>query len=238
MRKHIPNFISLLNLVSGVLAVYFILIKEPGVAFIFFALSLGFDFLDGLAARVLKSGSEIGKQLDSLADIVSFGLTSTAMVFMIFQMVLLKEPDSKIKELSIVNQILISSVLIIPIFAALRLAKFNLQKETDFFMGLPVPAFALFWAGIYFDMNYNHSFFGQSLNPWFLFGIVLITTIMMVIPLPMLSLKFKNLYLIDNFSRYLLILASIFLLAFTGIAGLPLMILTYILLSLLRILLT
>lgn len=238
MKKHIPNFITILNLVSGVAAVYMVLMKDPKSAIIFFALSLVFDFLDGLAARILKSSSEIGKQLDSLADIVSFGLFSTAMVFMIFQIVLLQGPVFQIEELSILNKILLFSALIIPIFSALRLAKFNLQKETEFFMGLPVPAFAIFWSGIYYDMNFNHSFFGQNLNVWFLFGILLVTTIMMVIPLPMLSLKFKNLKILDNFGRYLLIISAVPIIAFTGIAGLPLLILTYILLSLLRILLT
>ena len=238
MTKHIPNLLTLLNLASGTIGIYMILSGEYSLALIFFALSIGMDFADGFAARLLQAGSEIGKQLDSMADLVSFGLFSMAMVFSVFQLIIPGSEGSWFSDLSFLQKIKIISLLIIPLLSALRLARFNLQEQSDYFVGLPVPAFALFWAGIYYDMHVNQSFFGQDLNPWFLWAIVMVMSLMMVVPLPMLSLKFTSLSFRKNFASYILLIAALIILAFTGIAGLPLVILTYILLSLLRIVLT
>jgi CDP-diacylglycerol--serine O-phosphatidyltransferase len=173
-----------------------------------------------------------------MADLVSFGLFSMAMVFSVFQLIISGSEGSWFSDLSVIQKIQIISLLIIPLLSALRLARFNLQEQSDYFVGLPVPAFALFWAGIYYDMHVNQSFFGQDLNPWFLWAIVMVMSLMMVVPLPMLSLKFTSLSFRKNFASYILLIAALIILAFTGIAGLPLVILTYILLSLLKILLT
>ncbi len=238
MKKHIPNLLTLLNLASGTIGIYLVIGGNPKMALYFLFAAFIFDFADGFFARLLKAGSEIGKQLDSLADIVSFGLFSAAMIFSIIKIVLLPSGDQEISNLSFMEKLLLGSVAIVPVFAAIRLAKFNLQEDTSFFLGLPVPAFALFWAGIYYDMNFNQGFFGKELNLWFSLAVMLVTSILMIVPLPMLSFKFSNLKLRENSARYLLILASIVIISLTGIPGLPIVILTYILLSLVRILIT
>lgn len=237
MKKHIPNLITLLNLVSGSVALYMVLLGKPQMALIFFFAAVVFDFADGLAARLLRATSEIGKQLDSLADLVSFGLVPAAMIFTLLQQSS-DHPVNGFAEMNFFGKVMLASVLIVPALAALRLAKYNLLPPSDFFAGLPAPAFALFWTGIYYEVVFSGELFGQPVGSWFLWGVMVVMSVLMVVPLPMLSLKFKSFGLIDNFSRYLLLLIAAVILVFTGIAGLPLVILTYILLSLVRILLT
>lgn len=237
MKKHIPNFITLLNLASGTLGIYMIFQGNPSWALIFFFAAIVFDFLDGLAARVLNSASEIGKQLDSLADIVSFGLLSAAMIYSILSKSFLSDA-SDLPGFSLIEIVLLGSVVLVPMMAAIRLAKFNLQKDTSYFLGLPVPAFALFWAGIFYDIHMNELFLGKELNSWFIWAVMLLTSALMVIPLPMISFKFSNFKFRENSGRYMLLLIAVLILAFSGIPGLPIVILMYILLSLVNILLT
>ncbi len=237
MKRHIPNLITLLNLASGSVALYLVLMGNPKVALLFFFAAVVFDFADGLAARLLRAPSEIGKQLDSLADLVSFGLVPAAMIFALLQQHC-DPPVNGFAEMSLLEKGMLVSVLIVPALAALRLAKFNLLPPSDFFAGLPAPAFALFWAGIYYEVIVSGGLFGQAVGSWFLWGVMVVMSLLMVVPLPMLSLKFKSFGLMTNFSRYLLLLIAAVILVFTGIAGLSLVILSYILLSLVRILLT
>jgi CDP-diacylglycerol--serine O-phosphatidyltransferase len=237
MKKQIPNFITILNLLAGTLAIFMVLNEQPQAALILFVASLVFDFGDGLAARLLKADSEIGKQLDSLADLISFGLVPAAMIFMVMKNASVPEAG-QLTDLNILQKGLLLSVLIVPALAAVRLARFNLLPPADFFLGLPTPAFALFWMGIYYDFSVNQSIFGQSVSVWFLWTVMVLMSLFMLVPLPMLSLKFSSFKIITNFSRYLLILVSAVILLFTGVTGLPLVVLTYILLSLIKILLT
>lgn len=238
MKKHIPNVLTLLNLASGSIALYMVLNNQPVEAFWFFIASIFFDFADGLAARLLKATSEIGKQLDSLADLVSFGLVPAAMIFMIIRQIVAPGSDALVGDISNAHKAILFTVLFVPAFAALRLARFNTLPSTDHFIGLPTPAFALFWTGIYYDFSLHQSFFGQSINAWFVWGVMVLMSLMMIVPLPMLALKFKNFKLFPNFAKYMLLVLSALILIFTGIPGLPLVVLTYILLSLVRILLT
>lgn len=238
MKRHLPNLITLLNLVSGGAALYMVLDNKPALALAFLLASVVFDFLDGLVARLLKATSEIGKQLDSLSDLVSFGLVPSAMIFMVMKMVIAPGDPDLIGDIPLVYKAMYFSVLFVPVFAALRLARFNLEPSTDFFIGLPTPAFALFWTGIYYDYMFNQAIFGQTINAWFLWGVMILMSFMMIVPVPMLTLKFKDFKILPNFTRYLLIATSAVIIAFTGIAGLPLVVLTYILLSLLKIVLT
>lgn len=237
MKKNIPNIITLLNLVSGSIALYMVLMGNPEPAMLFFTAAVVFDFADGLAARLLKATSEIGKQLDSLADLVSFGLVPAAMIFTLLQLSS-DHPGNGFGEMVFIEKAMLVSVLIVPALAALRLAGFNLMPPSDFFLGLPTPAFALFWTGIYYEFFSSGSFFGQAVGGWFIWALMIVMSGLMVVPLPLLSLKFKSFGVRANSSRYLLLLFAVMVLIFTGIAGLPLVILTYIILSLLRILLT
>ena len=227
MKKQIPNTITLLNLAAGSAAIWFVFKGEPVIVMVLFAVAAFSDFADGFTARMLRVTSETGKQLDSFADLVSFGLLPAAMIFMLLT-------DAT----GLPGSIMQISVLFVPVLAALRLARFNLLPPSDFFAGLPTPAFALFWTGIYYDISTSGTFFGEPLSAWFIWTLMLVTSIMMIIPLPMLSLKFTNFRIVPNFSRYLLILLAVIILIFSGLPGLPLVILGYILLSLVRILLT
>jgi CDP-diacylglycerol---serine O-phosphatidyltransferase len=223
---------------SGTVAILMVLSDRPGLAVIFILAAALFDFLDGTAARLLKSTSEIGKQLDSLADIVSFGLVPAAFLYKIIQYLLGIEQDDPFWSGPVVSVVALASILIVPVFSAIRLARFNTQKPGGDFLGLPVPAYALFWTGIYYDVIINGSLYGQNISIWFTLVIMIGLAGLMIIPLPMISLKFTDLKLRNNVFRYLTLLLGIFMLIILHIPGLPVLILIYILLSLVRIVLT
>ena len=125
-----------------------------------------------------------------------------------------------------------------PAFSAIRLARFNTEKdEGAFFYGLPTPAHALFWTGIFWQFMENDNIFGTPLNLFFMWAIMLIMASHMILPVPMYSLKFLHMRLRGNLVRYLLLLMAVVILIFMGLGGLPLVILVYILLSLLNLLL-
>ncbi|MEX0986174.1 MAG: CDP-alcohol phosphatidyltransferase family protein [Bacteroidales bacterium] len=236
MRKNIPNIITLLNLASGSVAVYLVLQGESELALYFFLAAIIFDFADGFTARLLHVISPLGKQLDSLADMVSFGLLPATMIFTLLESAF--SPGGNGDVLLFREKAMMFSVVIVPVLAALRLARFNLLEESDYFTGLPTPAFALFWTGIYYDYHVHGGIFGHPASGWFIWAVMIVISLLMVIPLPMISLKFKNFRFLPNFIRYLFLLISAIILLLTGIPGLPLVVLTYILLSLVRILLT
>lgn len=238
MKKHLPNFITLLNLAAGCVALIMVFYDQTTWVLILMFTALIADFMDGLIARLLHVKSETGKQLDSLSDLVSFGILPAAMIFITLKSILLGDPELSIHDLSLLPKVMLGLIVIVPIFAALRLARFNLLDDLEIFIGLPTPAFAIFWTGIYYNFSLDLSIFGQTVNAWFFMALVLVMTLFMLIPLPMLSLKFSNFSFVPNFSRYLLIVLSLIIILLTGIPGLTLVVLTYILLSLLRILLT
>lgn len=239
MKKHIPNFITLCNLMAGSIAILMVFSDRPGLAVVFVLAAALFDFLDGTAARLLKSTSEIGKQLDSLADIVSFGLVPAAFIYKIIQYQLGIGQESSFWTGPVVSTIAMLCILIVPVFSTIRLARFNTQKEgSGDFSGLPVPAHALFWTGIYYDVIINGSLYGQELSIWFTLVIMIVLAGMMIIPLPMISLKFKDLKFRNNIFRYLTLLFGTIMLIILQIPGFPVLILIYIFLSLVRIVLT
>lgn len=233
--KHLPNTITLLNLTSGCVAVVFAMGGEPGTAALFILLASVFDFLDGFTARLLKAYSEIGKQLDSLADMVSFGVAPGMIAF-----VLMKEAIPGVNmSLSAIhtspwNWILLASPFLIPAFSALRLAKFNIdERQTVNFIGMPTPANAILWAS--FGLMVQFGDYPEI--PVLIFTAtniligVIFTSLLLVSELPMFSLKFAGLSLYANWFRYLFLLAALLLLIFMGVYGLPLVILLYIALS-------
>lgn len=220
MIKHIPNTITCLNLLSGCVAVIFALQGNFDVVVLCVVLSALFDFCDGLAARLLKAYSPMGKELDSLADLVSFGL---APALLVYHLLLATLPQ----EYAWVAYV----ALLIPVFAALRLAKFNIdESQATTFKGLAVPANALWWLGAY-DLYVN--------QPQTEVGLILLVAsiplfaYLMVCNLPMFSLKFAGLGWRGNEMRFVLLTASVALLIWQGIAGFAAIIGLYILLSLL-----
>jgi CDP-diacylglycerol--serine O-phosphatidyltransferase len=220
MKKHIPNFITCLNLICGCFAVFFgfkaIMDGNFSLPFYFILAAAVFDFLDGMMARLLNAYSETGKQLDSLADMVSFGLAPGAVVVALIGSTTVE-----------VHNLLPFSGFIIPVFSALRLAKFNIvERQTSSFLGLPTPANALFFAGL----AYSYSQFFIE-NPYWLIAITVIFCVLLVCNIPMFSLKFKNLKLKGNEIRYIFLLCAIFIVIFLMNNALLWVILGYIFIS-------
>jgi len=236
MKKHIPNFITLLNLACGTVAIVLALEGQWQWSVYLLFLAALFDFMDGMVARMLNAGSETGKQLDSLADMVTFGVLPAIFIYTIFrQQFILAETGLYPPFL---QWTMLISVLMVPSLSAIRLARFN-QGESGgtFFRGLPTPAHALFWAGLYWQFMKEGLLFGTSVNLYFLWTIMLIMAMHMIMPVPMYALKFNNFRIRGNLIAYLLLVITVVILILTGIPGITLVILTYILLSLLNLLL-
>ena len=238
MKRHIPNLITLLNLACGTAAIVLALEGQWRLAVYLILAASVFDFLDGFAARMLKAYSETGKQLDSLADMVSFGVLPAVFIYTLFKNLFLNQPVDSGKFYNYLQWLVLASVLLVPAFSAIRLARFNLEEDQGtFFHGLPTPAHALFWTGIFWQMMESGSLFGSPLNLFFMWAIMLIMAFHMILPVPMYSLKFEHFRLRGNLIRYLLLLLSLVILLSVGWGGLSLIILLYILLSLLNLLL-
>ena len=222
LMKNIPNTITCLNLFSGSLACVLSLEKNYIGAFIFIVFAAIFDFLDGFAARLLKAYSPLGKELDSLADVVSFGLAPGLLVFSFLR----EMPESS----SIGTGIHFTGFLI-PVFAAIRLAKFNIDtRQTNSFLGLPVPANALFWGALIPALN-TGCISGGLFPSLMMIPLILVFCCLMVSELPMFSLKFKTCHWSGNERQYSLIIITILLILFFRISGISLSIVAYILMS-------
>jgi CDP-diacylglycerol--serine O-phosphatidyltransferase len=240
MKKQIPNLLTLLNLACGTVAIVLSLEGQWQWAVYLLLAAAVLDFMDGLAARLLKAESDTGKQLDSLADMVTFGVLPALFIYGIFrqQFPLVGDGKESAGILQPLQWIIYFTLLLVPAFTAIRLSRFNLQASGEtFFSGLPAPAHALFWTGIYWQFMQEGNLFGTPLNLYFLWAIVLIMAFHMILPVPMYTLKFEHFRLRGNLIRYLLLLISVLILVITGLAGLSLVVLTYILLSLLNLLL-
>lgn len=185
-----------------------------------------FDFFDGMAARALHISSAIGKELDSLADVVTFGVAPSAMVFQLFGLVQYPELLQPLKEY------IPYTAFIMAAFSALRLAKFNLDsRQTTSFIGLPTPANALFWGS--FIVGQQAFLASPRFNALFLFLFVLMFSLLLVAEIPLFALKFKNLSWADNKVKFIFLSgALVLLLLFMDTTAISLIILWYILLSL------
>lgn len=238
MKKHIPNLITILNLLCGVTALLMVSLDKVEVAVGLVLMAAVLDFMDGFTARMLKAVSDVGKQLDSLADIVSFGLVPAFFVYKIMISQLETAQGDSLCSLPWVSCAMIVSILIMPAFSAIRLARFNTAPESDFFSGLPTPAHALFWTGIYYQIITTGTLFGQQVYIWFIWTLMLMFAILLIAPLPMLSLKFKGFIFRNNMARYIILAVAVVVIITMQLSGLPLIVLTYILLSLFRFLIT
>ena len=239
MKHHIPNLITLLNLACGTVAIVLTLEGQwQWAVYLVLAASL-FDFLDGFAARILKACSETGKHLDSLADMVSFGVLPAVFIYTLFKNLFQNQPVDAGNFYLHLQWVILASVLLVPAISAIRLARFNIEKDQgNFFYGLPTPAHTLFWTGIFWQVMQSGSLFGTHLNLFFMWAIMLIMAFHMILPIPMYSLKFEHFRLRGNLIRYLLLLLAVVILVSLGWGGLSLVILVYILLSLLNLLLS
>lgn len=238
MKRHLPNLITLLNLACGTVAIVLALEGQWQWAVYLILAAAVFDFLDGFVARMLNAYTDVGKQLDSLADLVSFGVLPAVFIYILFKNLFQNQAADAGGFFDHMQWIVLLSVLLVPVFSAIRLARFNSEKDEGvFFYGLPTPAHALFWTGIFWQMMQSGSLFGTPLNLFFMWAIMLIMAFHMILPVPMYSLKFEHFRLRGNLIRYLLLILAILILVFTGWGGLSLVILVYILLSLLNLLL-
>lgn len=247
--KQIPNLFTLLNLLFGCMAIVVILqngivlhYDDEGAALVtvsenvrlgafFIGCAALIDFMDGFVARMLRASSELGKQLDSLADVVSFGVAPAMILYQFLRMGYVAREDG----------INISMIWLIPAFifamaAAYRLGKFNLITEpTEGFRGVPTPAAGLLIASLPFIYWESTSPFIHDLllNVWVMYAIIIVVSLLMISNLPMLNLKFKNFRIAENFPRYLLLLVAVLAIVVLGWLSVPVIFLAYILLSLL-----
>lgn len=231
----VPNAITAMNLICGSLAVFFAIDGALFWAAIFIFVAAIFDFLDGFSARLLKAYSPIGKELDSLADTVSFGLAPAAIVFTMLELTLFgrNQPIQEI-EGNWSQWITLYSSLIIPVAGAFRLAKFNTDdRQSEQFLGMPIPANAIFFASLalILEMGTNQSIVPVILNKYTILASIFCCSFLMVSELPMFNLKFKNLNLKENALRYFFLGSTLLLLIFLQIYALPLIIIWYVLLS-------
>lgn len=237
--KHIPNFITSLNLTSGFVSIIFIMNGDLITASWLILAAMIFDFLDGFSARMLKAYSVIGKELDSLADVVSFGVAPGLIIFRLLAESLQFPRQFTLTSDSIPSFIFLCSAALMPVCAGLRLAIFNVDEtQAKSFKGLPTPANALAVISIPFALYYGNSEIIKSLtgSSAALAILTLILSLLMVSRIPIMSLKTNHLKLKGNEGRYLLILMVGLALIFGGISAAPLIIPLYIVASVISLL--
>lgn len=226
VRKYIPNTITCLSMISGCIASVTALHGDLLSALIWIIVAAAFDFSDGFAARLLKAYSPMGKELDSLSDMVSFGFAPGMVVYW-----LLGEASAALP-LGSLNAYVPYLAFVIPVFSGLRLAKFNIdERQTTSFIGLPVPAHALFWASAgYSFLPIVHA--NEGLFVLATVALSFVSSFLLVSEIPMFSLKVKSLAWKGNELRYILIACAVLFVALWGFLGISGTILLYIVLSL------
>lgn len=237
MKQHIPNILTLLNVFSGCLAVLFAVRNQWEFMAFFVFLGLLFDFLDGLSARALKVQSPLGIQLDSLADMITFGLVPGIVMFQLLTMSETGGWNLKIAETLNWE----SFYDIIPFFgftitlsSAYRLARFNIdENQATSFIGLPTPANTLLIISLPLILmfNGNDALNTIILNPWFLVILTVLSSLLLNAPIPLFALKFKTWDFKDNALRYIFILVSLVFIGTMKFLAIPAIIVFYLLSS-------
>jgi len=220
MLKHIPNLLTISNLICGCIALYFTFHNNLVLAAYIIGLAAVFDFMDGAVARLLNMSSPMGKELDSLADMVSFGVVPGSVVFHLLE-------ASTLSAYSFV-------ALTIPAFSAYRLAKFNVdERQNENFIGLPTPANCLIFVSLPLITSFHEESMVASVIeiPEVLIALTLLLSLALVSELTLFSLKFKNLKFADNKLRFFFIGMAVLLLALLQFSAIPLIVLLYLILS-------
>lgn len=226
IKRHIPNTITSCNLISGCIAVYNAFLVCYEAAFFFILLGAVFDFFDGMSARLLGVSSPIGKELDSLADCITFGLAPSAMIFTFLSS--LTYPAGIGPAAACIPY----TAFIMAAFSALRLAKFNLdERQTTSFIGLPTPANALFWASLI--VGGGNAIASWTVAPATVVAMVLICSWVLVAEIPMFALKFKTWGWRGNEVKYIFVFTCIPLLLIFRLSGFAAIIAWYVILSVL-----
>ncbi len=212
MKQHVPNIITCCNLVCGCVATVSAISGNPAMALVFIILGAGFDFFDGMSARLLNVSSEIGKELDSLADDITFGVAPASIIF--YELQVVDYPQM----MECLRLVLPYTAYIVAAFSAIRLAKFNLDtRQTTSFIGLPTPANALFWGSLIVGAGAWLETFSWFM-PCILIGII-VSSWLLVAEIPMFALKFKHWGIKGNEVRYTFILLSALILLVTVALG-------------------
>lgn len=244
--KQIPNIFTLLNLFFGCIAIVFALqnsieitadgqfvrlTEELYYASLFIGIAAVIDFLDGFVARALNASSEMGKQLDSLADVVSFGAAPSIILYQFLRMSFIRENEG----------VETSMLWLMPAFVfacagAYRLARFNLGTEQSFgFKGVPIPAAGLVVASlplIYWNMQ-TEMVYTILMNKWFLYGLIILLSFLMVSKLPLMALKFKDFSIKSNLPKFILVGTAVATALLLKWLAIPIVFIAYIILSLL-----
>lgn len=224
IKKHIPNTITCCNLISGCIAIAYAFSGKIEISFTWIIIGAVFDFFDGMSARLLKVSSPIGKELDSLADIVTFGVAPSTILFS--KLGIMSYP-SFIESL---RGILPFIAYIMAAFSALRLAKFNLdERQTLGFIGLPTPANALFWGSLLIGLGKRID--SSPLMCIFIIVGIFISSWLMVSEISMFALKFKEWGWKKNQIKYIFLLTCIPLIAIFGITGFAIIVAWYVIIS-------
>ncbi|UOB17206.1 CDP-alcohol phosphatidyltransferase family protein [Abyssalbus ytuae] len=237
MKKHIPNIITLLNLLCGTIAVLFAVKNELETAAIFAFSGIVFDFFDGLAARALKVQSELGVQLDSLADMVTCGVVPGIVMFQLFN--LLSDTSFGWGNENWLDKTGFAPLSVFGLFitlaSAYRLAKFNIdENQVSSFIGLPTPANTLFILSLPLILSYQRNDLINSIiiNKWFLIIITVISCYMLNSKIQLFAFKFKNWQLKGNAVKYFFLLLSLIGIILLKFAAIPLIIIAYVITSL------
>jgi len=246
--KNLPNLFTLLNLFFGCIAIVFALqngidiINSPdGAQFvklserlcsasIFIGIAAIIDFLDGFVARLCKVSSEMGKQLDSLADVVSFGAAPGIILYQFLRMGYIRQNDG-----IEVNMIWLLPAFIFTCAGAYRLARYNLDTTQSLgFKGLPIPAAGILVASLPLINSYSSSdvIYDLTVNKWFLYGVILLLSWLMVSTLPMMALKFKDFSIKNNLPKVILLVVALVAAVFLKWLAVPVVFIAYIILSL------
>lgn len=253
IKKHIPNAITCANLLCGCLAIVSAFNGNLVLSAYLIGIAAVLDFFDGFVARLLKVGGELGKQLDSLADMVTFGVVPGVVMFILIKNALRNYlaglyPEGNQADYSSYYDNLYDYLpyigFTITIFSALRLAKFNIDtRQTDSFIGVPTPANTILICSLLLivkqnqGMNVHPTTFGLyltnliNMNHFFLIGLTLITSYLLIAELPLFALKFKNFSWADNKIRYGFLIISVILLILFQFIAIPFIIFLYIILS-------
>lgn len=229
MKRQIPNIITLLNLFSGCISIAMAFDGNYQAAFIWIVAAAGFDFFDGFAARLLGVTSKLGVELDSLADVVSFGVAPAAALFMMLNQVTTDYG-------TVAAYIIPYSAFLIPAFSAYRLAKFNIDtRQTTSFLGLPTPANGLFWSSYAYGLSIWYIDGSENITTIITVLLILVMSILMISELPMFSLKLKGVTFKSAFRQITTAIVMMTMVAIWGIVGVAGGIICYILISLLTI---
>ena len=241
MKKFIPNAITLLNLLCGSIAVIFVVNNNFVTGAFFVFLGIFFDFFDGLAARKLNVQSELGVQLDSLADMVTSGLVPGMVMYKLINLSYSSWDNIEVASNSILNFSNISLFpllgLTITLASAYRLAKFNIDEDQQtYFKGLPTPANTLLIISLPLILEFqnNDALNAIILNKWFLIVLTVLSCYLLNSNIKLFALKFKDYSFKNNAIRYIFIILCIVLLVVLQFAAIPIIILLYIIMSLLN----